>query len=133
MPSSQPQASQVPITLVVWVQTEVTFLHNGQEATGAQSLGAGPKKSVPSSLSLLSLVSLLRVPTAAARGTPLSTTCAHAPCCVGHVGSLLTRLPVAQEPRWADPSPLALLPPVSQSLEASAVWGAVGVAASGTT
>lgn len=83
-------------------------------------------------LSLLSLVSLPRAPTAAARGTPLSTTCARAPWCAGHVGSLPTRLPVAQEPRWADPSPLALLPPVSQSLEATAVWGAVGVAASGT-
>lgn len=81
---------------------------------------------------LLSLVSLPRAPTAAARGTPLNTTCAHAPCCVGLVGSLPTRLPVAREPRWADPSPLALLPPVSQSLEATAVWGAVGVAASGT-
>lgn len=73
-------------------------------------------------------------PTAAARGTLPSTTCAHALCCVGRAGSPPTRrLPAAQEPRWADPSPLALLPPVSQSLAATAVWGAVGVAASGTT
>lgn len=83
-------------------------------------------------LSLLSLVSLPRAPTAAARGTPLSTTCARAPWCAGLVGSLPTRLPVAQEPRRADPSPQALLPPVSQLLEATAVWGAVGAAASGT-
>lgn len=73
-------------------------------------------------------------PTAAARGTLPSTTCAHALCCVGHAGSPPTRrLPAARQPRWADPSPLALLPPVSQSLAATAVWGAVGVAASGTT
>lgn len=71
---------------------------------------------------------------AAARGTPPSTTCAHAPCCVGPAGSPPTRrLPAAREPRWADPSPLAPPPPVSQSLAATAVWGAVGVAASGTT
>lgn len=87
--------------------------------------GAGPSR--------LSLVFLLRAPTAAARGTPPSTTCARAPCCAGLAGSLQTRLPpAAREPRWADPSPLALPPPVSQSPAATAVWGAVGVAASGT-
>lgn len=132
-PSSQPLAFPSPhCPLAPWVQSP-TFLPSGWEPPRAWSLGIGPEQSLPDSPSPLSLVSLLRAPTAAARGTPLSTTCARAPCCAGHVGSLPTRhLPAAQEPRWADPSPLALLPPVSQSLAATAVWGAVGVA-SGTT
>lgn len=99
-----------------------------------RSVVVRPKQSVPNSPEPLSLVSLLREPTAAARGTQPSTTCARALCCAGLAGSLpIRRLPAAREPRWADPSPLALLPPVSQSLAATAVWGAVGVAASGTT
>lgn len=104
------------------------------DPAGARSLGVGPERSVPDSPSGLSLVSLLRAPTqAAARGTPLSTTCARAPCCAGLAGSPQTRrLPAAREPRWADPSPLAPPPPVLQSLAATEVWGAVGVAASGT-
>ena len=104
------------------------------DPAGARSLGVGPERSVPDSPSGLSLVSLLRAPTqAAARGTPQSTTCARAPCCAGLAGSPQTRrLPAAREPRWADPSPLAPPPQASQSLAATGVWGAVGVAASGT-
>lgn len=80
----------------------------------------------------LSLVSLLRAPTAAAQGTPPSTTCVRARCCVGLAGSRQTRPRAAQGPKWAAPSPPALLPPASPSPAATAVWGAVGVEASGT-
>lgn len=128
-PSSQPRPPHPPVRLLKRRSPPFCL-----DPAGARSLGVGPERSVPDSPSGLSLVSLLRAPTqAAARGTPPSTTCARAPCCAGLAGSPQTRrLPAAREPRWADPSPLAPPPPASQSLAATEVWGAVGVAASGT-
>lgn len=111
MPSSRPAAASPSRS------AEPAFLPGGG-AAGARGL---------------SRAFLPRAPTAAARGTPPSTTCARAPCCAARAGSPPTRLPpAAREPRWAEPSPLALPPPVSRSPAATAVWGAVGGAASGT-
>lgn len=133
-PSPLSPASQALLPALWSLRTEPHLPAWWLGACRSVELGASPKQSVPDSPSRLSLVSLLRDPTAAARGTQLSTTYALARCCAGLVGSLpIRRLPAAQQPRWADPSPLALPPPVSRSLAATAVWGAVGVAASGTT